>query len=82
MRTTLTLEDDVAAALEKLRKSRRQSLKSLVNEALREGLRRMSPRNKKRAPFRTGTADLGRCLLVNVDNVTEVLALAEAESFK
>jgi Ribbon-helix-helix protein, copG family len=38
MRTTLTLDDDVAAALERLRKSRDASLKDLVNEALRRGL--------------------------------------------
>jgi hypothetical protein len=37
MRTTLTLDDDVAAALERLRRSRRIGLKRLVNEALRRG---------------------------------------------
>jgi hypothetical protein len=39
MRTTLTLDDDVAAALEQLRKSRNVSLKDLINEALRQGLK-------------------------------------------
>ena len=82
MRTTLTLDDDVAAVLERLRKSRRQSLKSLVNEALREGLRRMSVRPKKPEPFQTGTVHLGRCLVGNVDNVADVLAVSEGESFK
>jgi len=38
MRTTLTLDDDVAAALERLRRTRNASLKDLVNEALRRGL--------------------------------------------
>ena len=38
MRTTLTLDDDVAAILERLRKSRDATLKNLVNEALRRGL--------------------------------------------
>ena len=37
MRTTLTLDEDVAAILERLRKSRDTSLKDLVNEALRRG---------------------------------------------
>ena len=82
MRTTLTLDDDVAAVLERLRKSRRQTLKSLVNEALREGLRRMSVRPRKRERFQTGTVRLGRCLVGNVDNVADMLAVAEAESFK
>jgi ribbon-helix-helix CopG family protein len=42
MRTTLTLDDDVAAILERLRKSRDASLKDLVNEALRRGLKDMT----------------------------------------
>ncbi len=42
----MTLDDDVAAALERLRRSRRVSLKSLVNEALRRGLDDMGRRRK------------------------------------
>ena len=38
MRTTLTLDDDVAAILERLRKCRDATLKNLVNEALRRVL--------------------------------------------
>ena len=41
MRTTLTLDRDVAARLERLRKARKTSLKSVVNEALRQGLERL-----------------------------------------
>jgi len=39
MRTTLTLDDDVTVQLERLRRARDASLKDLVNEALRRGLR-------------------------------------------
>jgi toxin-antitoxin system PIN domain toxin len=53
MRTTLTLDDDVAAVLERLRKSRNASLKDLVNEALRRGLKDMSSRTKRRERLRT-----------------------------
>jgi hypothetical protein len=50
----LTLDDDVAAALERLRKTRNASLKDLVNEPLRRGLREMmSARPKRPEPFRT-----------------------------
>ena len=38
MRTTLTLDDDVAARLEQLRRDRDESLKDIVNDALRRGL--------------------------------------------
>jgi hypothetical protein len=83
MRTTLSLDKDVAAALERLRKARRASLKRLVNEALREGLARMNaPPPATRKPFRTRAVSLGRCLIGNVDNVAEVLAVAEGEAFK
>lgn len=82
MRTTLTLDDDVSALIERLRKSRNESLKEIVNEALREGLNRMTTPLPKRDAFQTRPVDLGRCLLDNVDNVAEVLAVAEGESFR
>jgi hypothetical protein len=82
MRTTLTIEDDVAVQLERLRRSRDVSLKDLVNEALRLGLREMSARPKKREPFRTQPIEGVRPLLDNVDNVAEALAYAEGEAFK
>ena len=82
MRTTLTLDKDVAAVIERLRRTRRQSLKRVVNEALREGLKHINAPGEKRRPFRTSSVNLGRCLLGNVDNVAEVLAVAESESFR
>lgn len=82
MRTTLTIDDDVAAALKRLHELRNQSFKSLVNEALRLGLQSISMPPKRREPFRTNTVDLGRCRLNRLDNVAEVLAIAEDESFK
>jgi hypothetical protein len=82
MRTTLTLDDDVAAKIERLRKTRNASLKDLVNEALREGLKHLVAPPRRRVPFRTEAVDLGRCLIGNVDNVAEALAVAEGESFR
>jgi predicted flavoprotein YhiN len=82
MRTTLTLEHDVAAMLERLRKTRRQSLKSLVNEALRQGLERLASPPRRREPFRTSAVSLGGCRIGSIDNVAEVLAVAEGDSFR
>jgi hypothetical protein len=82
MRTTLTIEDDIAVQLERLRRSRDVSLKDLVNEALRRGLREMSARPKNREPFHTQPIEGVKPLLDNVDNVAEVLAYAEGEAFK
>ena len=82
MRTTLTIDDDVAVQLERLRRARDMGVKELINEALRRGLRDMSTRPKKREPFRTQPIDGVTLLLDNVDNVAEVLAYAEGEAFK
>lgn len=82
MRTTLSLEKDVAVLVERLRRSRQQSLKQVINEALREGLTRLEAPPPPRRPFRTATVDLGECLVGSVDNVAEVLAIAEGEAFR
>ena len=82
MRTTLSLDEDVAAQLDRLRKSRGESLKALVNEALRRGLKQMLTRNRQRKPFRTAAVELGRCRIGNLDNVSEALSVGEGESFK
>jgi hypothetical protein len=65
-----------------LRKVRDASLKDLVNEALRRGLRDMNQRPKVRRPFRTRSVDLGRVKIGSLDNVGEVLAVIEGEAFK
>lgn len=81
MRTTLTIDDDVAVQLEKLRRSRDASLKDLVNEALRRGLRDMSAPARPRKPFRTRTYNIGR-QLIDIDNVAEAIAHAEGDDYK
>ena len=82
MRTTLTIDDDIAVQLERLRRARDMGLKELINEALRRGLRDMSIRPKKREPFRTQPIEGVTPLLDNYDNIAEVLAYAEGEDFK
>jgi hypothetical protein len=79
MRTTLTIDDDVAAELEHLRRSRDASLKDLVNDALRLGLQEMKSPPKKRKPFRTRSFDVGGVLVKNIDNIGELLAEIEGE---
>ena len=82
MRTTLTLDDDVAAALERLRKSRDASLKQLINEALRRGLEEMRSRPKRREPLQTRSVALGRVRVASIDDIGEALAIADGETFK
>jgi hypothetical protein len=81
MRTTLTLEPDVAALLRQARARRKEPLKKIVNEALREGLTRLGERRRLRA-YRTPSVSLGRCLIGSLDDVAEALTIAEGEEFR
>jgi hypothetical protein len=77
MRTTLTIDDDVAVQIERLRRSRRVSLKTLINDTLRKGLAAESGAGKQRPKtFRTKSFDLGPPLLPNLDNIADILAQA------
>jgi len=82
MRTTLTLDDDVAAILKRLTKNRRTRIKDVVNEALRRGLASTAAPPTARESFRTTGVALGRCRTGSVDNVADALAAAEGESFR
>lgn len=82
MRTTLTIDDDVAAALERLRRAEDKSLKELVNQALRRGLEQLNAPAKPRKPFRTRSVSLGRCLIGDIVSVSEAIALGEGEDHK
>lgn len=82
MRTTLTLDDDVAAAVERLRRDRGLTLKEVVNRALREGLVRLEEEGRPDRSFRTDSVSLGRCLLGSIDDVAEALAVAEGEGYR
>lgn len=82
MKKTLTLDDDVAAALERLREAGGKSLSGLANEALRRGIKEMGTRPKPRRPFKTKSVDLGRCALPSVDKIADALAKGEGEGFR
>jgi mRNA-degrading endonuclease RelE of RelBE toxin-antitoxin system len=82
MRTTLTIDDDVATQLERLRRKNDVGFKELVNDVLRRGLREINAPRKKRKPFRTKPHDGGYCLLTNLDNIEEVISLLEGDLHK
>jgi hypothetical protein len=81
MRTTLTLDDDVAIELERLKVQLHTSFKEVVNNILRAGLRttKSIPNTTEK---RTRPVSLGTLRLTNVDNVAEVLAILEGEDYK
>lgn len=78
MRTTLTIDDDVAARLKRL--SRGRSFKELTNQALRLGLHAMES-DQLEAPYATEPAN-GKPRILNLDNVAEVIAESERDDWR
>ncbi len=78
-RTTLTLDPDVAAELERRRRARGTSLKAEVNDLLRAGLREVAEPTIPDTRFETKALPLGKPLAESFDDIAEVLAVAEGE---
>lgn len=77
MRTTLTLDDDVAARLKAEARRSGMPFKQVVNDCLRRGL--LSRRVDGRPPFRVVARDLGAPRAgLSLDNVAELLEFAES----
>lgn len=76
MRTTLTLDDDVAAALERRRHELQHSLKQEVNDLIRAGLTHVEQEQPKTLRFRVEPLPVGK-LLIPVDDVQAALDIAE-----
>lgn len=82
MRTTLSLDDDVAAQLERVRNKTGATFKETVNTALRTGLAKMDAPQPKRKRFETKPLKVGGFLVPSLDNIAEVIAFAEGEDYK
>jgi len=67
MRTTIDLDDDVAAAVRRLRESGGLGLSAAVNQLARAGLRDKPGRQ----PFRQRTVDIG--VTIDVSDVADAL---------
>lgn len=74
MRTTVTLDSDTYAVIQRLMRERKLSFKEAVNEAIRAGFR--GARHRK--PFRTRTFDMGVPRL-NIDKALRLAADLEDE---
>src|SRR5579872_992607 len=83
MRTTLTIDEDNAVVLDRLVRQRADSLKSIVNEALRRGLREMSaPVTRSRKRSYTRPIDAGKFLIGNIDCIGEVIGMLDDEKYR
>lgn len=74
MRTTVTLDDDVAVAIERLRQERGLGMSEALNQLVRAGMRH----KPRRTLFRQRSKPIG--LKVDVTNVAEVLEQLDGPS--
>ena len=80
MRTTLTLDEDVAHKVKaEVRRSGR-SFKQVVNELLRRELNK--PAVKELPPFKVKARPLGERPGLNYDNISELLEQIEGPDYK
>jgi plasmid stability protein len=80
MRTTLTLDDDVAAALARRRAERGTGLRHEVNELLRAGLAATdTPLADAGEPFELPTFDPGRVLIADHKALKDLLDEEDVE---
>jgi hypothetical protein len=80
VRTTLTLDEDVAAKLRSLARRSGRAFREVVNEALRRGLATPG-KTASREPFRVVARDLGaRGAGLSLDNVAELIERVDGPS--
>ncbi|HUP24299.1 MAG TPA: antitoxin [Thermoanaerobaculia bacterium] len=82
MRTTLTLESDVAAAIKAAQRRTGATHKQIVNDALRRGLLLAEKSPKKPKRYVTVPLDPGKPAVEGVHSVYDLLAFAEGEDFR
>jgi hypothetical protein len=83
MRTTLTLDDDIAVQLAQIREERKMSLRDAVNAAMRMGLTQMmNPAQTRKKTCHTPVFHAKRSLIGDLTSTTEMLAVAEGEDFR
>jgi len=80
MRTTLTLDPDVAMKLKKRMAEEKLTLKETVNQTLRSGLK-VSAKQKKRAPFKVIPHSFGFKPGIDQNKLGQLLDQLEAEEF-
>jgi hypothetical protein len=81
MRTTLTLDEDIAAKLKAESRRTGRPFRQVVNEALREGLLTRR-KNKDLPPFKVKARALGLRPGLNYDCVWKLLEEAEGPEYR
>ena len=79
MRTTLTIDADLATAIQERARRTGATWKEVVNDAIRNGLHAQPPEPPR---YVTPVYDPGPPLLVGVYGVHDLLAIAEGDSYR
>ena len=79
MRTTVTLDEDVAQKTKQLAKVLRKPFKAVLNDALRRGLDQVEKPRKHR-DYKTIPHEMGLREGLSIDNIQELLARVEGEN--
>ncbi len=82
MRTTLTLDPDVAAKIQMKVKLENKTLKQVVNEALRVGLKLTAGQPSARKPYKVRTWPGGMAPGIDYDKLNQYLDDLDAQEFK
>jgi hypothetical protein len=83
MRTTVTIDDDLAVRLERERLEQHKTFKEYLNEVLRAGLAARAGAGAAPAErFHTEPAHLGQRLVGDVHSISELLAIAEGDDHR
>jgi hypothetical protein len=78
MRTTLTLDPDVAMKIKKRMAEKKLTLKETVNQALRHGLKEVE-KEKKRVPFKVIPHSFGFKPGIDLNKLNQLVDELEAE---
>ena len=81
MRTTLTLDDDVATAVKALARSSGRSFKAVVNDVMRKGLMTGDKPTPAREPFRVASAPRGFLPGIDPLKLNQLVDELETERF-
>jgi hypothetical protein len=77
MTTTITLDEELATKVERLRQELALSFEEVLQRALREGLVRLDSTRSHTVPV-----VLGGCLIGDLDDISQALGIAEGEAFR
>ena len=80
MRTTLTIEDDVAAAIEQMRTERNLGLRAVIDQLLRAGLESVK-KAPEAVPYKTPVFDGGPMPGIDPNRMNQLVDELEVEEY-